>query len=318
LHAALTGATPVKEAEFPDFYLVGAPKCGTTALYDFLRQHPDIFLPETKELLCFGSDLSYPTRLSEDDFLAYYAGRTGERRAGAAHTAYLQSVSAAEEIRARRPDADIIVMLRNPIEMLPSWHSELLYQTVEEIEDFGAALDAEADRRRGHRITRTARNSYVESLYYSDVAAFGKQVERYIDAFGRSQVHVILHDDLRSDVAATYRATLEFLAVDPCFGAEFRVLNENKVVRSRALQRLYFASSVPGHRVVRNLLPKRMRSRLLQRNVRREPRRELPEHLKRRLARVFRDDVARLGALIGRDLSGWIPSSPDGSEALSG
>ena len=141
--------------EYPDFYLVGAPKCGTTALYDFLSQHPQIFLPRTKELLHFASDLSYPTRLSEDEFLAHFADRQGEQRAGTAHTAYLQSKRAAREIKSKRPDADIIIMLRNPVDMLHSWHSELLYETIEDIEDFEAALDAEPARRRGERIPRT-------------------------------------------------------------------------------------------------------------------------------------------------------------------
>ena len=191
--------------QYPDFYLVGAPKCGTTAYYEFLRQHPEIFLPRTKELLRFGSDLSYPTRLSESDFLAHFSDRRDEQRVGTAHTAYLQSTRAAEEIKVHRPDADIVVMLRNPVDMVPSWHSELLYETIEDIEDLESALDAEEARRRGEQIPRSAGNSYVESLYYSEVAAFSEQVKRYFDVFGRSRVHVIIHDDLRADPAATYR-----------------------------------------------------------------------------------------------------------------
>ena len=243
---------------YPDFYLVGAPKCGTTALYDFLRQHPDIYLPETKELLFFGSDLSYPTRLSEDRLLAHYADRAGEKRVGTAHTAYLQSVKAASEIKTVRAHADIIIMLRNPVEMVPSWHSELLYETVEDIEDLEAALDAECDRRRGLRLPRTARNSYVESLYYSDVAAFSSQVERYLDVFGARHVHIVLHDDLRSDATRAYRAVLAFLEVDTSFTPQLGVLNPNKAVRNRALQKLYFATRTPGHRVVRNGLPRQV------------------------------------------------------------
>jgi hypothetical protein len=300
----------VNEAAFPDFYLVGAPKCGTTALYEFLRQHPDIFLPKTKELIFFGSDLSYPNRLSEEEFLAYYTERGDEQRAGSAHTAYLQSRRAPAEIKARRPDADIVVMLRNPAEMLLSWHSELLYQTIEDIEDFEEALDAEADRRQGLRLTRSARHSYVESLYYTDVAAYAAQVERYFAAFGRSHVHVIIHDDLRSDPIATYRGTLDFLGVDSTFEPTFGVLNQNKTVRSRTLQKFFFASSVPGHRVIRNLLPGRLRRRLLEANVHREPRAEVPTQVTRRLQQLFHDDVARLSVLIGRDLSGWTKPNP--------
>ncbi len=292
--------------EFPDFYLVGAPKCGTTALYDFLRQHPEIFLPQAKELLFFASDLSYPTWLSEEEFLTNFSGRRDERRIGTAHTAYLQSTRAATEIKARRPDADIIIMLRSPVEMLHSWHSELLYETIEDIEDFEAALEAEPDRRRGRRIPRNALNSYVESLFYSEVAAFCEQVKRYLKAFGRAHVWVILHDDLRADPAGTYRSTLEFLSVDPTYEPEFAVLNANKTVRSRPLQKLYFGSAAPGHRVVRRLIPRGVRQRLLTMNARPGPRSPMPPHVERRLELLFRDDVARLGELIDRDLSGWI------------
>jgi hypothetical protein len=302
----------VSETAYPDFYLVGAPKCGTSTLYRFLRRHPDIYLPEEKELIHFGSDLSYPTRLSESAFLAHYAHRRGEARVGAAHTAYLQSKAAAGEIRARRPDADIIVMLRNPVEMLPSWHSELLYQTVEEIEDFESALDAEAERRQGRRIPASARNSYVESLYYSDVAAFAQQVERYLAAFGHQHVHVIVFDDFRDDPAATCRATLDFLGVDPAFNPEAAIVNPNKVVRSRTLQRFYFATNTRGHRTVKRLLPPSVRQKLLAANVERRPRADIAEHVRQRLARLFRADVARLGDLIDRDLSHWLDPVPAG------
>ncbi|MGH2837687.1 MAG: sulfotransferase domain-containing protein [Thermoleophilaceae bacterium] len=302
-------------AEYPDFYLVGAPKCGTTALYDFLGQHPQIFLPRTKELLHFASDLSYPTRLSENEFLAHFADRQGEQRAGTAHTAYLQSKRAAREIKSKRPDADIIIMLRDPAEMVHSWHSELVYETIEDIEDFEAALDAEPDRRLGTRIPKNALNSYVESLYYSDVAAFSEQVNRYLDAFGRSHMHVILNEDLRADPEATYRETLSFLGVDPTYVPEFGVLNPNKVVRSRTLQKVYFGTAAPGHRVIRKLIPRGVRQRLLAVNVRDEPRTEMPPDVRRRLEHLFRDDAARLGELIQRDLSGWLePSSVSSGE----
>lgn len=290
---------------FPDFYLVGAPKCGTTALYDFLRQHPELFLPEKKELLFFASDLSYPTRLSEADYLAHFAPRGDARRVGTSHTAYLQSTRAAAEIAERRPDADILIMLRNPVEMVHSWHSELLYETIEDIEDFEAALDAEPDRRRGERIPRSARNSYVESLYYSEVAAYADQVQRYLDVFGRERVHVILHDDLRADPAAVHRATLEFLGVDPAHEPEFAVLNANKAVRSRALQNVFFGTAAPGHRVVKSLIPRPVRRRLLAMNARETTRAAVAPHVAERLRDLFRDDVARLGGLLGRDLSAW-------------
>jgi hypothetical protein len=292
--------------DLPDFYLVGAPKCGTSAMYEFLGQHPEIFVPDTKELLLFATDLSYPTRLSTEAFLAHFAARRGERRSGTAHTAYLQSTRAAAEIKAARPDADIIVMLRNPVEMLPSWHSELLYETIEDIEDFEAALDAEGDRRQGQRVPRAALNSYVESLFYTDVVSFSAQVERYFNVFGRSHVHVILHDDMREDPHAAYRETLRFLGVDPSFAPRFTIVNANKVVRSRVLQRLYFGTAAPGHGAVRRMLPRRVRRRLLKMNARETPRPPLASHVSQRLERELKGEVTRLSELLERDLSHWV------------
>jgi sulfotransferase family protein len=296
------------QARYPDFYLVGAPKCGTTAFYDFLAQHPDIFVPEKKELLIFGTDLSYPSRLSEDAFLAHFAARDRERLAGTAHTAYLQSHRAAREIHAKRPDAKILVMVRNPVEVVHSWHSELLYETIEDIESFELALAAEPERRRGKRIPRNARNSYVESLFYTDVVSFGAQVQRYVDVFGRSQVHVIVHDDLRADPQGVYRSAVGFLGADPGFVPDFAVRNANKIVRNRLLQRLYFGTATPGHAVVRRLIPSRARRRLLAMNVREAPRAELEPALRSHLEEAFRPDVDELGRILGRDLSSWTRS----------
>jgi hypothetical protein len=298
---------PITDNPYPDFYLVGAPKCGTTAFYDFLRQHPEIYLPVKKELLAFGSDLSYPTSLSEREFLAHFARRTNELRAGTAHTAYMQSTRAAAEIKAKRPDADIIVMLRNPVEMIYSWHSELLYQTIEDIADFEAALDAEDARRRGERVPRAAKNSYVESLYYTRVAAFAEQLERYFDTFGRAHVHVIVHDDLVTDPRSTYENAVRFLGVDPGFEPDFATVNANKVIRSRNLQRLYFATSAPGHALMRRMVPKAVRQRLLSANIVEAKREKMTPAVRNRLERSFRPEIARLSALLDRDFSSWAP-----------
>ena len=294
---------------YPDFYLVGAPKCGTTAFYDFLRQHPELFLPVKKELLTFGSDLSYPTFLSETQFLNHFSQRRRELRAGTSHTAYLQSTRAAQEIKAKRPDARIIAMLRDPVEMLYSWHSELLYQTIEDIPDFETALDAEGDRIAGKRIPSNARNSYAESLHYTRVAAFATQLERYFDIFGRERVHVIIHDDLLTQPADVYRETLRFLGVDPAFTPDFATRNANKVIRSQRLQRLYFATASPGHRVVRNLVPRGIRERLLAGNMREAKRSPMPPHVRRRLEDVLRPEITRLSVLLDRDFSAWAPST---------
>lgn len=287
---------------FPDFYIVGAPKCGTTAFYDLLRQHPQVFLPQVKELIFFGSDLSYPTRLSEEEFLSHFAAKPPAAIAGTAHTAYLQSTRAATEISLRRPDAKIFILLRNPAEMLYSWHSELLYETIEDIESFEAALDAEPDRRRGARVPPHARNSRVESLFYSEIAAFYVQVKRYVDTFGAARVHVIIQEELLRDPRRVYSDALAFLDVEASFVPEFRSVNANKAARSRLLQRAYYAAAFPGHGTMRRLLPTSVRQRLKALNTRATIRPPLAPHIRVRLEKLFEEDVAQLELLLGRAL----------------
>ena len=121
---------------WPDFYIVGAPKAGTTSLYEYLAGHPGIFLPQRKELRYFGADLAHRRRhqLSEAEFLDHYAGAAPERLWGNAYVWYLYSPSAAAEIHAVRPDARIVVMLRDPVRALYALHSEFVFDGNEDID----------------------------------------------------------------------------------------------------------------------------------------------------------------------------------------
>jgi len=304
--AELPRLSVVAQPDFPDFYIVGAPKCGTTAMYQFLRSHPELYLPATKELIYFGSDLSYRSRLSREDFLEFFRDRRGERHAGTAHTAYLQSRLAAREIHRARPDASILIMLRNPVDVLPAWHSELLYESIEDLADLESALAAEAERRRGARIPKNAANSYVEALFYTDVASFSDQVRRYIEVFGRDRVRVIVYDDFCRDPASEYRTALQFLGVDPGFQPVFSVINPNRTARSRALQQVLFHSTGRVRKVAKRVVPGSLRRGIITLNTRHVARPEISASLRLRLNDVFRADVSRLSELLERDLSHWV------------
>ena len=140
----------------PDFFIVGAPKCGTTAMQYYLSQHPDIFLPE-KEMDFFGNDLLFThPRCTIEQYLAHFDTPEAKfrRRVGEKSVFYLYSKRAAYEIRDFAGAADIIIMLRNPVDMLYSLHSHMLRTGGEEIEDFRAALEDESIRKPGARLPR--------------------------------------------------------------------------------------------------------------------------------------------------------------------
>jgi hypothetical protein len=304
-------------ARRPDFFIVGTFKGGTTALYDYLGQHPAIFMPFHKEPLFFGDDLTRRYgRMTPQQYADLFRDARPDQVAGEASAWYLYSASAAREIHDFNPSARIIVMLRNPIDVMYAQHSQLLFNVEEEIRDFGEALAAEPERRAGGRLPPGPLR--VENLFYRHSVRFAEQLQRYLDRFGSDRVHVIVYDDLRRDAAATYRGVLEFLAVDPTFQARFEVVNPNKRVRFKRLQRLVYQPPGPILRAVpwlrRFTFVHRLREMVLGLNSRPQQRAPMDPQLRRRLEQEMAPEIAELGRLIGRDLSHWTSSAAAGRE----
>jgi hypothetical protein len=282
-------------------------------MYRWLKSHPEIFVP-AKEIHFFGKDLDHRRpEVSAERYQGLFAD------AGPAHKAvgdvavwYLMSETAAEEIHAFRPDARIIIMLRQPDQMLHSLHSQLLYSGEEDIEDFAEALAAESDRARGQRIPVSTHAGLEappsECLQYTRVVSFAEQVRRYRDRF--EHVHVVLHSDIRADAGTAYRGVLDFLGVDTEFEPDFSVVNPNTRVKSQAARKL-----IQGTRFgpIRSMVPGSVRAvgrkvfeGLQSMNTETVPRPPLEPDIAGRLREQMAPDVRQLAQLIGRDLSGWL------------
>ena len=292
----------------PDFFIVGAFKAGTTSLYEYLRQHPGVFMPFHKEPMYFGADLDARyRRMTEAEYLGLFADARADQRVGEASPWYLYSTSAAAEIQAFSPGAQAIVMLRNPVDVMYAQHSQLLFNQREDLADFADALAAEPDRRAGRRIPRGALRR--EALFYRHSVGFADQLQRYLNIFGPERVHVIVHEDLRDDPAAVVRDTFAFLGVDQDVAVNLAVQNANRRPRSGLLQRLIFQPPGPLRAVVPALrrlpLVHRLRDALVTANSRPEARAPMDPDLRRRLTAELAPEVHRLGRLIGRDLSTW-------------
>lgn len=290
----------------PDFFIVGAPKCGTTMLNDALAGHPEVFVPEAKEIHYFGSDLEWTVpRDDEATYLARFRGAQRYKRAGEASVWYLVSRLAAREIHAFEPAARVIIMLRDPVDVMHAQHSQALWNARgdEDIEDFAEALAAEDDRRSGRRIP--PHNTLRQCLYYREIVRFTPQVKRYLDTFGRERVHVVVHEDLVADLAGEQRKVLEFLDVDARVGLGQRVVNPNKVVRSPGLRRALSAVPEPLKGLVPGSIREELSQRLKRWNTRYERRAPLDPALRAQLDEELADDVERLSELLGRDLTHW-------------
>jgi hypothetical protein len=292
----------------PNTFIVGAPKCGTSSLHDYLDQHPDIYMSRSiKEPNFFAPDLKvneYRRPRTLEAYLDLFRAAGNARRIGESSTWYLLSAEAAGRIKAFDPAARIIIMLRNPIDAAYSLHGQFLWSCNEDLTDFAQALEAEADRRAGRRIPPTATSP--SGLIYTDVFSFHAQVRRFFDTFPREQIHVIIFEDFVKDTAGAYRRVLDFLEVAP-FAAKLEVVNAAKPV-APGFNR-FFARRPRLRTMVHRFVPAAVQRKLVDllphfaRTLPRPP--KVSAELRARLAGRFREDVQRLSELLGRDLTHW-------------
>ncbi|MGD1899698.1 MAG: sulfotransferase [Phormidesmis sp.] len=298
----------------PSFFLVGAPKCGTTALCKYLNQHPEIFISQPKELYYFDADFKtkkYANSL--DEYLAKFAAGDG-KICGEGSTTYLYSKVAAKNIYRFNPEAKIIVMLRNPLTVMHSFHSQLLFNgSSETVQDFAIAIELEAERKLGHHIPKRCQTP--ELLLYREVVRFAEQIERYFTVFGKEQVKIVIFDDFQAETATVYREILEFVGADSTFETSFVRINANKKARSSVLQSLLKYPPAKLLQLGKYLLPvpqswrrralEQAKARLTQLNTQTVSRSPIDRQLRQRLVKDLQLDIQKLECLLGRDLSAW-------------
>jgi hypothetical protein len=301
----------------PDFFIVGNAKSGTTALYEMLSRHPQIFLPASKEPWFFASELrertpprpeGTPATLAE--YLALFEAAAPGQLIGEASALYLWSHTAAEAIAAVAPQARIIALLREPADFLRSLHLQFVQTYVETENDFRRAIELEPERRAGRRIPRYT--YWPKALLYSDHVRYVEQLRRYHDRFGRAQVLVLIYEEFRADNEATVRAVLRFIGADAQVPVAVRDANPTVHVRSQQLHELVHAVSVgrgpvsrAAKRAIKAVTPTRLRRDLVQLLKRRVVYGSPPppdEEFMLELRRRYSGEVAALSEYLNRDL----------------
>jgi hypothetical protein len=218
---------------FPDFFIIGAPKCGTTAIYNWLSENPQVHAP-VKEPSFFSQDIvsteNIPTHISS---LEEYCGRfkgsqTGKEIIGEATPKYLYSDRALQKINMLRPDAKLIVCLRDPVDLAISFHNQKVKEGVECEPTFEAAWNRalEADN-----VTPLTLNHEIHGqINYLFWASVGRRLERLFQYFPRRQVLFVFLSDLKTDPRRSYSMVLEFLGVENDGRKDFSVVNERRKI----------------------------------------------------------------------------------------
>ncbi len=311
-----------KPEGFPDFFVVGAPRCGTTSLCRFFAKNPQICFSRPKEphYLAQLRSMPSPEELQRDYIERYFFHRHGGHRAvGEGSVSYLYSPEAIERARHFNPEARFIVMLRNPLSMLPSYHLKMRFLLQEDKEDFAAAWRLQEARARGENLPAHCLDP--RTLMYGEVAKFGAHLERLLAIAGSERTHVIVFDDFVADQPATYRRALEFLGVDFDGRTEFKRRYESRIYRYRWLQELFFLPVARGTRIETGRRAARKdkasgpkkRSWLKQLadwNTVSAPPTPLTSEMRATVAEHLRADNQLLGRLLGRDLSFWLAATP--------
>jgi hypothetical protein len=257
-----------------------------------------------------------PEELQRDYIERYFGHRSEAHRvAGEGSVSYLYSPEAIERIRHFNPEARFIVMVRNPMSMLPSYHLKMRFLLQEDKEDFAMAWRLQEARARGESLPAHCLDP--RTLMYGEVARYGAHVERLFAIAGRERTHVIVFDDFVADQPATYRRALEFLGVDFDGRTVFKRRYESRIYRYRWLQELFFLPVARGTRIEtgrravrkdKQAGPKKRSwiKRLADWNTVSASPRPLTAEMRTAVADSLRADNALLSRLLQRDLSFWL------------
>ncbi len=288
--------------KLPNFLIVGAAKSGTTSLYEYLRTHPQIFMSKRKEPAHFEPKAGGIT--SWEEYCRLFEGADGFRRVGEASVSYLMSPEAPERIeRALGKDLDIIVLLRNPVDMAYSNWGHQVREGYEKL-DFLAALHDEERRLNDSDFSQTA-GRWIYDMSYAFRAAYSAQVQRYLDRFGRDRVHIYLFEEFFRPGLALYPQLLRTLGVDPHHCAAEEAHNRAGTVRSVFARRVLTERMTwkePFKLVIPAALRARMMDSLARFNRVDQALAPMSMEARRYLKAKLRQDVEALSGLLGRDL----------------
>ncbi len=287
----------------PNFIIIGAKKAGTTSLYNYCDQHPDVYMSPLKEARFFMYDETNPEHRRKpnqvfpirttDQYQALFADARGQKIRGEASPGYLVSRVAPDKMHALIPNVKLAVSLRNPADRA---YSNYLMRV-----------------RSGQEIW-CLDNIVNEQAHWLQTSFYYENIKRYFDLFSHEQIHVILYDDLRRDGVYVARDLYKFLGVDEQFLPDVSFhYNVSGIPKTKLLHRIYsrLYQNHPRFKIiVKKFLPQKVRrtvTKIRQSNLKKPP--SLPPALRNELVRYYKEDVLRLQELIQRDLSGWLQTS---------
>ena len=317
----------------PTFLVVGAVKAGTTSLHEYLMQHPEIYMSPVKETNHFSDadmdfehfNVDYRQDIGHqldkylqgpmdrkihiahvrtwDQYLQLYKNVRQEKAIGEVSNSYLYCPSTAAAIKDKLPDVKIVMVLRNPVDRLFSQY--VMNLKLGKITEKDLIKELEKDAAKPFK-------GWGVSHLYKEVGMYSDQVERYLAQFPAAQVKVILFDDFKADPQAVMQDLFAFLEVAPLEVDTSKRYNEAGMPRFGKLN--YWLTQIGVYGLIKRLFPDDLKQRLKALALTKEGVPRITPEERIYLEQLYKADILRLSALIGRDLSFWFSQEIDGSE----
>lgn len=320
----MTTPNTTEHKKLPNFFVVGAAKSGTTSLYEYMKMHPQIYMAPIKETHHFSTDIdntkfrpNYARSLNKDlskfletdmeqgifhafvndwdQYAKLFKNVKGEKAIGEITNSYLYSNEAAKNIFKKFPNAKVIMMLRNPIERAFS-HYLMDLRIGYETENFMTALKKD--------MARDPKGWGISNLY-TEIGMYSEQVKRFIEIFPERQRRIYLFDDFKKDAGAVVKDMFSFLSVEPNVDIDYsQKFNPSFIPKNKLIGKLNTQKKIKDW--LKGVLPKSVKSRFKKTFYTDKDLPKITAEERNFLAGVFRDDVMKLGKLLGRDLSDWV------------
>ena len=287
----------------PTFFIIGAPKCGTTSLHHYLSTHSQITMSVPKEPHYFSTDITNGGIRDEEEYLGCFSH--GDKKTiaiGESSTLYLYSKVAIQKIYDYDRKSKFIVMVRNPIEIAQSFHQVALKVFGETETNFQKAWLLEQNRKVGQKIPKGCIDHQL--ILYGNIARIGRQIERFISYISPENIHFIVYDDFKYFTKHEYIKVLKFLNVNSELPMNFPLHNKSQKIKNETVTRLTNYAS---------FLKKKLRlktrfnvaSRIHKINVTDQPLDKLPKNFLLKMDKFFEEDINLISRFVKKDLSKW-------------
>ncbi|MCF8232541.1 MAG: sulfotransferase [Bacteroidales bacterium] len=311
------------ETQKPNFFIIGAAKAGTTSLYEYLKQHPDIYFSPVKEPNYFSTDIQvehFSNTYKKNTFLdteEYFSKKSleplqltfvrkaehyrrlfedvrHEKAIGEASTSYLYSAVAAQNIKAYYPRARIVAILRNPIQRAIS-HYQMALRYGHTHLGFRQAIEADMDK---------SSKGWGISELFIELGMYYHQLKRYFDLFPHDNIKVFLLDDFKEDPQKTVKNCQRFLGVKEISPKGYEIYNQARIPRFKLFNKLITESGVKN--LLKKQLPGKVREKLKERFFSEDEEFNVTRKDEEFLKSIYREDIEKTSSLINRDLSMWL------------